>query len=180
MLPEIKDIRGLHPGIILEREFRLRGIRKSAFALDIGVYPGIITDITKERRGMNASLSIKIEKALDAEEGYFMIIQAYYEIEREKKKKIHEITEPKHPLLRKVLFWDVNFDKIDFIVRKRFVIERVFERGNKEEIEGIISFYGKRECSLIIKSARRLNESGIINSERYLGLLKGDLKCLKT
>lgn len=175
MLPEINDIKGLHPGVILEREFRQRGIRKSAFAMKIGVYPGIITDITKERRGMNAALSLKIEKALDVEEGYFMILQAYFEIEREKKKKIPEKNDTKHPLLRKALFWDIDFDKIDFGLRKRYVIERVFERGNNEEIKEIISFYGKKECALILKSAHRLNQNAIINSEKYLSILKNDV-----
>ena len=180
MLPEINDIKGLHPGVILEREFRQRGIRKSAFAMKIGVYPGIITDITKERRGMNAALSLKIEKALDVEEGYFMILQAYFEIEREKKKKIPKKNDTKHPLLRKALFWDIDFDKIDFSLRKRYVIERVFERGNNEEIKEIISFYGKKECALILKSAYLLNQNAIINSEKYLEINRNDLKCLMT
>lgn len=179
MLPEIADIRGIHPGVILDREFRKRGIRKSAFAMEIGVYPGIITDITKQRRGMNAGLSIRIEKALEAQEGYFMVLQAYYEIAREKGRKIQENPKPKLSLLRKVLFWDVNFDKIDFITRKRYVIERVFERGNNEEILEIISFYGKKECIRIIKSANRLNQIAVINAERYLEIKKDVLLCLK-
>lgn len=178
MLPEIADIKGIHPGVILEREFRKRGIRKSAFALEIGVYPGIITDITKQRRGMNASISIRIEKALEAQEGYFMVLQAYYEILREKNKTPEKI-ETKQPLLRRALFWDVSFDKIDFLKRKRYVIERIFERGNNEEILEIISFYGKKECIRIIKSANRLNQNAIFSAERYLEINKDDLLCLK-
>jgi hypothetical protein len=41
------------------------------------------------------------------------------------------------------LFWDTNFDKIDWIAKKTAVIKRVFERGNEEEIQEIIRFYGK-------------------------------------
>lgn len=178
MLPEIADIRGIHPGVILDREFRKRGIRKSAFAMEIGVYPGIITDITKQRRGMNAGLSIRIEKALEAQEGYFMVLQAYYEIAREKKKKATEKTETKQPLLRRALFWDVNFDKIDFSKRKRYVIERVFERGNNDEILELLTFYGKRDCIRIIKSANRLNQNTVMNAERYLEIKKDLLLCL--
>jgi len=179
MLPEINDIKGVHPGIILEREFGKRGIRKSAFAMQIGVYPGIITDLTKKRRGMNAGLAIRIEKALDAEEGYFMILQAYYEISEEKKKLITEKIKPGPKLLRRALFWDVDFEKIDFSKRKRYVIERVFERGNNEEISEIISFYGKIDCIRIIKTANRLNQNAIFNAENYLDLNKEDLLCLK-
>lgn len=179
MLPEITDIKGIHPGIILEREFEKRGIRKSAFAMKIGVYPGIITDLTKKRRGMNAGLAIRIERALDAEEGYFMILQAYYEISMEKEKQINEKIKPGPKLLRRALFWDVNFEKIDFNKRKRYVIERVFERGNNEEILEIISFYGKIDCNKIIKSANRLNQNAILNAEKYLEMNKDVLLCLK-
>lgn len=178
MLPKIADIKGVHPGVVLEREFRKRGIGKSVFAREIGVYPGIITDITKQRRGINAGLSIRIEKALEVEEGYFMILQAFYEIAREKGKKIPENPKPNLSLIRKALFWDVNFDKIDFCTRKRFVIERVFERGNNEEIIEILRFYGKKECIRIIKSANRLNHNAIINAERYLDINKDELICL--
>ena len=179
MLPEIVDIKGIHPGVILEREFRKRGIRKSAFAMKIGVYPGIITDITKQRRGMNAGISIRIEKALDAQEGYFMVLQAYYEIAREKSKSLSENPKPKLSKIRKALFWDVNPDKIDFSKRKRYVIERVFERGNNEEILEVLKFYGKNECIRIIKTANRLNQNAILNAEIYLEINKDDLLCLK-
>jgi len=175
MLPEINDIKGVHPGVILEREFRKRGIGKSVFAREIGVYPGIITDITKQRRGMNAGLAIRIEQALGAEEGYFLILQAYYNIAREKKKTIREKPMPNLSLIRKALFWDVNFDNIDFRTRKRYVIERVFERGNNEEINEMIRFYGKKECIRIIESAKRLNQNAIINAEKYLNIHKDQL-----
>jgi addiction module HigA family antidote len=179
MLPEINNIKGVHPGVILDREFRKRGIGKSVFAREIGVYPGIITDITKQRRGINAGLAIRLEKALDAEEGYFMILQAYYNIAREKRNNILAKPKPNLSLIRKALFWDVNFDNIDFNTRKRYVVERVFERGNSEEINEIIRFYGKKECIRIIKSAKRINQNAIINAEKYLNIHKDQISCFK-
>jgi len=177
MLPEINDIKGIHPGAVLEREFRKRGIKKSVFAREAGIYPGIITDITKQRRGMNARLAIRIENALGAEEGYFMILQVYYNIAREKNKIILKKPKPDFSVIRKVLFWDVNFDNIDFSTRKRYVIERVFERGNNEEINEIMRFYGKKECIRIIRSAKILNLNAIINAEKYLNIQKDQLLC---
>ena len=44
---------------------------------------------------------------------------------------------------RKTLFWDTTFDRIDFAAHKPYVITRVFERGNEEEILEIIRFYGR-------------------------------------
>ena len=43
----------------------------------------------------------------------------------------------------KTLFWDTTIDRIDFVTHKCYVINRVFERGNKEEIMEIIRFYGR-------------------------------------
>jgi antitoxin HigA-1 len=45
--------------------------------------------------------------------------------------------------LRRVLFWDTNFDKMDWVRYKTAVINRVFERGNEEEKNEITRFYGK-------------------------------------
>ena len=43
---------------------------------------------------------------------------------------------------RKTLFWDTTFDRIDFTAHSRYVINRVFERGNEEERQEVIRFYG--------------------------------------
>ena len=43
----------------------------------------------------------------------------------------------------KTLFWDTTFGRIDFTAHSRYVINRVFERGNEEEIQEVIRFYGR-------------------------------------
>lgn len=92
---------------------------------------------------MNTALALKIENALELEEGFFMILQVYHDIEEEKRKQdIHY--HPDLSKLRPVLFWDTKIEKIDWRKQKRAVIERVFERGTQEEKEEIIHFYGKK------------------------------------
>lgn len=144
----INKIKGLHPGFILERELKKRKIKKSRFALSIQEFPQTLGSITKGKRKMNTPLALKIEQALGLEEGYFMIIQAYYEIEEEKK-KINQ-KRPAISKLRRVLFWDTNFDKIDWELQKEAIIKRVFERGNEEEKKEITRFYGKEVINKII------------------------------
>ena len=51
-----------------------------------------------------------------------------------------------HPDLkefRKILFWDTDLEKIDWMTHKRYVLNRVFSRGNEQEILETIRFYGK-------------------------------------
>jgi hypothetical protein len=38
------------------------------------------------------------------------------------------------PIFNKRIFWDVNFEQIDYDNKANFVIERVFERGDVEDI----------------------------------------------
>ena len=152
MYRDISILKGLHPGIVLERELRRRKLSKGPFALSIGEYPQTLGAITKGKRDMNTALSIKVEKALGMEEGYFMILQVYYDI-----KKIRQSAQVnKHPdlsLIRRTLFWDTTVDKIDWEKQKASVIKRVFERGNEQEKNEIIRFYGKKIIDKIIKKA---------------------------
>jgi plasmid maintenance system antidote protein VapI len=134
-------IKGVHPGIILERELKKRKLRKGPFALSIHEFPQTLGSITKGKRKMNTSLALKIEQALHIEEGYFMILQVYYDIEEEKRKQTS-----KHPdlsKLRSVLFWDTKMENINWAKQKKTVIKRVFERGNDIEKKEITLFYGK-------------------------------------
>ncbi|HKC69874.1 MAG TPA: helix-turn-helix domain-containing protein [Bacteroidia bacterium] len=146
---DINKIKGIHPGFILERELKQRKIKKSRFAVTLQEFPQTINSIIKGKRNMNPSLAIKIEHALGIEEGYFMALQMYYEIQEEKKKLNN-----KHPdisKLRRVLFWDTNMDKIDWEIQKAAVINRVFERGNEEEKNEITRFYGKITIKELLK-----------------------------
>lgn len=142
MLPEIAKIKGLHPGAILKREIKLRGMRNSELAQLLDEHPQTIGAILNQKRGINPMLSIKLGQRLGVDDDYFMIVQASYEV-----RKAAELNKTKAPDLskiRKVLFWDTDFDKIDWVKHRKAVIKRVFERGNDEEIQEIISFYGKQ------------------------------------
>jgi plasmid maintenance system antidote protein VapI len=141
METEIALIKGIHPGIILERELKQRKLAKSRFALSIEEFPQTLVSITKGKRKMNTSLALRIENKLGIEEGYFMILQVYYDIEEEKRKR--NSTQPDLSKLRPVLFWDTAFERINWEKNKLAVIQRIFERGNEIEKREIIRFYGK-------------------------------------
>jgi plasmid maintenance system antidote protein VapI len=142
MESELNQLKGIHPGLVLNRELNKRHLRKGAFALSLQEYPQTLTAITKGKRGMNTALSLKIERALGLEEGYFMILQVYYEIEEEKRKQNKSWTNL--PQLRPVLFWDTKMESLDWEKQKKAIIKRVFERGNDIEKNEIIRFYGAK------------------------------------
>jgi antitoxin HigA-1 len=138
---QIATLKGIHPGFVLERELKQRQIRKGQFAIALNEFPQTLVAITKGKRKMNTSLAMKIENVLEIEEGYFMTLQVFYDIEEEKRKQ--NIERPDLGKLRPVLFWDTKIEKINWQKQKITVIKRVFERGNAMEKKEIIRFYGK-------------------------------------
>lgn len=138
---EFELIKGLHPGIILERELKERKLSKGPFALSINEYPQTLGAITKGKRNMNTTLALKIENALGMPEGFLMMLQVYYDIREEKKKDRKSL--PDLSKIRPSLFWDTDISKIDWRRQQRAVIQRVLERGNTIEVEEIKRFYGE-------------------------------------
>lgn len=149
MKSNIKIIKGIHPGIILERELKQRNLGKSRFAISLQEFPQTLVSITKGKRKMNTPLALKIEQALGIEEGYFMILQVYHDIEEEKRRQNTE--HPDFTKLRSILFWDTKLEKIVWDKQKKAVIKRVFERGNEIEKKEIVRFYGKEVVNEILK-----------------------------
>ena len=64
----------------------------------------------------------------------------------------------KKPLLNKRIFWDVDAEKMDFIAKANFVIERVFERGDVEDIRNCRRFYGDEKIESVLLNAKFLPE----------------------
>ena len=71
---------------------------------------------------------------------------------------------------RKTLFWDTTIDRIDFTAHGRYVINRVFERGNEEEIQEVIRFYGRDTIleNLNLNGNPLLRHQFNANIEKYL------------
>ncbi|MCW0484171.1 helix-turn-helix transcriptional regulator [Gaoshiqia sediminis] len=155
MNKEISIIKGIHPGIILNRELKKRKLPKKRLALLIDEFPQTIGAITKGKRRINPQLSIRIGKALGLDEEYFLILQAYHDIEQEKR-KLHESLHPDLSKIRPIIFWDTDIRKIDWVKYKSSVIRRVFERGNEAEKLEIIRFYGQEDVTEILEQSGNL------------------------
>lgn len=46
------------------------------------------------------------------------------------------------PIFDRRIFWDVDFDRLDCDGKSGFIIERVFERGDEEDIRQCRRYYG--------------------------------------
>ncbi|AYD49016.1 helix-turn-helix transcriptional regulator [Arachidicoccus soli] len=142
MKTDFEIAKGIHPGLILERELRQRNMPQGQFALSIDEYPQTINAIINGKRSMNTKLAMRIEEALEIKEGSLMTLQIFYEIKEEKKK----LSKKKHPALSKfrpAVFWDTNIESIDWNKQKKTVVKRVFEYGNFTEKKEVLNYYGR-------------------------------------
>ncbi|MBL1410808.1 helix-turn-helix transcriptional regulator [Sphingobacterium faecale] len=141
MEKNLERFKGIHPGLILERELKKRHIKPSPFAHSIDAHKQTFNAIIKGKRGISITLALKVDEALELEEGTFALLQTYYDIAQTKQKE--ENRKPNLKVLRKALFWDTDIEKIDWQKQYKAVIQRVYERGNKKEQEEIAHFYGE-------------------------------------
>ncbi|WP_439697554.1 transcriptional regulator [Mucilaginibacter sp. AW1-7] len=137
----IEKYRGINPGAILDRELKKKKLKQTAFARDIKLPAQTLNAIIKGKRKMTPEVAFKIDNALGLEESTMAILQAMYDTTLVKH-KIGIINRPDISRLRRILFWDTDFDKIDWQRQKNAVIRRVWERGNEDEKKEIQRFYG--------------------------------------
>lgn len=153
MLPTLNKIKGIHPGSLLRWELENRDLKGSQLADAIGEHKQTISAILNKRRDINPRLSLKLSKELKTDKDYFMLLQASYDV---KMAEAELEVKPNINKIRRVLFWDTDFDTIDWNKNKKAVIKRVLERGNSTEINEIISFYGRNTIS---KEIKQMNKS---------------------
>ena len=68
------------------------------------------------------------------------------------------ILKPK-PIFNKRIFWDVVFEDIDYDAKANAVIERVFERGDVEDIRNCRRYYGEEKVTYALLNAKFLPET---------------------
>ncbi len=67
-------------------------------------------------------------------------------------KKVKPIIDPR-------IFWDVDHEKMDFDLRANFIIERVFERGDVQDIRNCRRYYGDNKVREALLNAKFLPET---------------------
>jgi addiction module HigA family antidote len=147
MKSKLDILKGVHPGKFIERELQKKNISKRQLALSIGEHPQTLGSIIKGTRNMNVPLSLKIEEKLGIKEGFLMTLQVFHDIKKTKRDINYK---PDLSKIRKGIFWDTTFDRIDWKLMKNSIIQRIFSYGDEKEQDEIIRFYGKKEVEKIL------------------------------
>ncbi len=134
-------LKGIHPGKIIARDIKKMKISQRNLAERIGEHSQTLNAVIKGRRNMTVEMAVKLDLVFGYEEGFLYMLQGYYEVEQYRQKAAAESVSG-IPDVRRILFWDTDFDKINWGYRKSFVISRIMERGNEAEKVEIARFYG--------------------------------------
>jgi hypothetical protein len=82
------------------------------------------------------------------------------------------------PDLPKRLFWDWNFTKINWQHDYLAVIDRVIERGNKDQWKEMLKYYGESKVIKVLKSEiKYLPDYAIDDVCDYFKMKKEELAC---
>jgi hypothetical protein len=66
------------------------------------------------------------------------------------------MSNPNKPIFDKHIFWDVDFEKIDYDAKANWVIVRVFERGDVQDIRNCRRYYGDEKVKHALLNSKFL------------------------
>jgi antitoxin HigA-1 len=141
----IDIIKGVHPGKLMERDLKKRGMSQRTLSEWTNIPYQTINAILSGKRNLTTKQAVDIEHELGYEEGFLLILQAFHEIKSMKEKELANQF-PDKPNIRRILFWDIDFDRINWGAYKNAVVKRVLERGSTKEIDEIKRFYRLSEA----------------------------------
>jgi hypothetical protein len=81
------------------------------------------------------------------------------------------------PIFHKRIFWDVAFEKIDYDAKANFVIERVFERGDVDDIRNCRRYYGDEKVTAALLNAKFLPEYTVYLASAVINRPLKDFRC---
>ena len=84
------------------------------------------------------------------------------------------------PALSPRIFWDVDFDALDYTVNANFIIERVFERGDVPDIRNCRRHYGDEKIREVLTNAKWLPLRTIYLTSAVLDNKLTDYRCYIT
>ena len=81
------------------------------------------------------------------------------------------------PVFNKRIFWDVVFENINYDAKANFVIERVFERGDVEDIRNCRRYYGDKKVAEALLNAKFLSETTMYLASAVINKPLKDFRC---
>ena len=88
-------------------------------------------------------------------------------------------TQKNIPVFDKRIFWDVDFEKLDYDAKASFIIERVFDRGDVEDIRQCRRYYGDEKVKAVLLNAKFLTFERIYLASAVIDEPLNAFRCYK-
>src|SRR4051812_40964027 len=79
--------------------------------------------------------------------------------------------------LSKQAFWDVDMNKMDYDKNADYIIRKVFENGNWNDILEVTSYYGLTKITSVLTHADYLKESTLYFASLFLNVPRNRFAC---
>lgn len=76
----------LHPGYLVEMEIEARGLQKQEVAAQLGIQPGHLSELLKEKRHVSPLMALKLEKVFEIDAEYWLRVQLKYDLTKAREK----------------------------------------------------------------------------------------------
>ena len=140
-------------GAVLRHILKKEKISQKHLSDKTGIITQRINDLIKNKRRFTVETSAIIARVLPVSNiGYFYLLQSNHDIYQYNVSLTHKPANIS--LIRKALFWDINAETLDWEKHKKWIIQRVFEYGNDDEVRTIISHYGRQIVIEILSSIK--------------------------
>jgi len=83
------------------------------------------------------------------------------------------------PIFNKRIFWDINFENLDYDKKANFIIERVFERGDVPDIRNCRRYYGDEKVTEVLLNAKFLPKTRMYLAAAVIDRPLEDFRCYK-
>jgi hypothetical protein len=120
------------------------------------------------------------EYSYDTLNNYLSKKKLPFETEEVRVERKHIITTPEKskPNLHKRLFWELDYEHLDWQKNAEIVVERVVERGTLEEWLEMVNFYGRKKVLSILKNKTTyLTDRAVKKVCDYFQLKPEELRC---
>lgn len=83
------------------------------------------------------------------------------------------------PKFLKEYFWDVDFNKLDFVERKIYILKRILEYGDEKAVAWMWKNFKKQEIRQSLTGFRSYSQKSANFWALILGVPKGKILCLR-
>jgi hypothetical protein len=87
------------------------------------------------------------------------------------------LLKPRPMNLSRVIFWDTDYDKIDWDNKARYVIQRVVTRGNWSDWTTILEYYGLERIKAEMLRERYLDKKTLNFLSKLFDIPKDQFRC---